>query len=78
MELAERKAELAQCQTRMRTAEEQANDIRTHLQIGKDQLTTREQQCALLQGDVSPFFYLHAVYNAYCSLIKKKNSRLKP
>ncbi|VDM81415.1 unnamed protein product [Strongylus vulgaris] len=52
VELSERKAELAQCQARMRTAEEQAADLRQHVQLLKEQITNREQQHTLLQGDV--------------------------
>ncbi|VDP47488.1 unnamed protein product [Heligmosomoides polygyrus] len=52
VELSERKAELAQCQTRMRAAEEQAADLRQHVQLLKEQITNREQQHTLLQGDV--------------------------
>ncbi|XGW29261.1 hypothetical protein V3C99_008796, partial [Haemonchus contortus] len=52
VELSERKAELAQCQTRMRHAEEQAADLRQHVQLLKEQITNREQQHTLLQGDV--------------------------
>ncbi|CAB3405878.1 unnamed protein product [Caenorhabditis bovis] len=52
VELAERKAELMNCQTRMQTAEETANEMRSHLQLLKDQLTNREQHNTLLQGDV--------------------------
>ncbi|KAK5965522.1 Viral A-type inclusion protein repeat-containing domain protein [Trichostrongylus colubriformis] len=52
VELSERKAELAQCQARMRHAEEQAADLRQHVQLLKEQITNREQQHTLLQGDV--------------------------
>ncbi|WKY05970.1 hypothetical protein Q1695_006292 [Nippostrongylus brasiliensis] len=52
VELSERKAELAQCQARMRAAEEQAADLRQHVQLLKEQITNREQQHTLLQGDV--------------------------
>ncbi|KAK6060297.1 hypothetical protein COOONC_02046, partial [Cooperia oncophora] len=52
VELSERKAELAQCQARMRHAEEQASDLRQHVQLLKEQITNREQQHTLLQGDV--------------------------
>ncbi|CAD6191884.1 unnamed protein product [Caenorhabditis auriculariae] len=52
VELAERKAELSACQTRMHTAEEGTADMRAHLQLLKDQLTNREQHNTLLQGDV--------------------------
>lgn len=59
VELSERKAELAQCQTRMRTAEEQAADLRQHVQLLKEQITNREQQHTLLQGDVG--YSLHSI-----------------
>ncbi|KAJ1352226.1 hypothetical protein KIN20_008436 [Parelaphostrongylus tenuis] len=36
----------------MRTAEEQAADLRQHVQLLKQQITNREQQHTLLQGDV--------------------------
>lgn len=52
VELAEKKQELITCQTRMQTAEETANEMRSHLQLLKDQLTNREQHNTLLQGDV--------------------------
>ncbi|VDM56292.1 unnamed protein product [Angiostrongylus costaricensis] len=52
VELSEKKAELAQCQARMRTAEEQAADLRQHVQLLKQQITNREQQHTLMQGDV--------------------------
>uniref|UniRef100_A0A158PAF1 DNA-directed RNA polymerase subunit omega n=1 Tax=Angiostrongylus cantonensis TaxID=6313 RepID=A0A158PAF1_ANGCA len=52
VELSERKAELAQCQARMRTAEEQAADLRQHVQLLKQQITNREQQHTLMQGDI--------------------------
>ncbi|CAI4227533.1 unnamed protein product [Auanema sp. JU1783] len=52
LELCERKTELSTSQSRMRVAEEQSVEMRSHLQLLKEQLTNREQQCALLQGDV--------------------------
>ncbi|CAI5449760.1 unnamed protein product [Caenorhabditis angaria] len=52
VELAERKSELMNCQNRMQTAEETSNEMRSHVQLLKDQLTNREQHNTLLQGDV--------------------------
>ncbi|PIC36928.1 hypothetical protein B9Z55_015742 [Caenorhabditis nigoni] len=52
VELAEKKQELMGCQSRMQTAEQTANEMKSHLQVLKDQLTNREQHNTLLQGDV--------------------------
>ncbi|KJH44852.1 viral A-type inclusion protein repeat-containing domain protein [Dictyocaulus viviparus] len=52
MELSEKKTELAQSQARMRAAEEQVADLRQHVHLLKEQITNREQQHTLLQGDV--------------------------